>query len=98
MQVNGNEEKTVDIKLENKNNIVKFIYNITGDIELWNEHNPYLCELTCKLQKDNYEIDKKVIEFGMREIRTEGRHIILNVERIFFFEQVNLKIELRYRN
>lgn len=83
IQVSGSEEKLMKVNLHNKNNIIKCIYKINENIELWNEHNPYLYKLTCKLLKGSTIVDKKVMEFGMREISTEGRHILLNGERIF---------------
>lgn len=82
LEVNGFQKDIIKISLGNEKKCIKFKYKMGGDIELWSEFNPYLYELKCKIRNEKI-IEEKVVEFGMREVATDGKHILLNGERIF---------------
>lgn len=83
LEVNRFNNKSVEVVLQNDKNYIKCSYKMDGNIQLWNEFNPYLYTLNCKLRHKDIILDSKDIEFGMREITTQGRNIFVNGERVF---------------
>jgi beta-galactosidase len=51
--------------------------------KLWDCDNPYLHTAELKLLLDGQEIDSASSRFGLREIRTEGKQVILNGKPVF---------------
>ncbi len=54
-----------------------------GEMRLWDEYDPYVytfeARLTCGCASDT-----DVVRCGLRQLRTEGRHVFLNDHRLFF--------------
>lgn len=56
-------------------------YEITVPIQnpvLWNPTNPVLYDGVITLLKDNFQVDRLTFQWGIREIRVEGKRILLN--------------------
>ena len=54
-----------------------------NDAKLWSPESPYLYRIRVQLMSGGKVIDSVVDRFGMRQIRVEGKHILLNGKRIF---------------
>jgi beta-galactosidase len=53
------------------------------DAKLWSPESPYLYRVRVQLLSGAQVVDSVVDRFGMRDIRIEGKHILLNGKRIF---------------
>lgn len=73
-------KKQNNIKLYNSKQADYLRYDIK-DIVWWNEFNPALYTLKVKYICENFE-DEKSVRFGMRTIKTENKHILLNNKQI----------------
>lgn len=74
------ETKSFERVMFNSRQVEYFDYEI-DDIEPWNEFTPKLYTLTATAaSKDNS--DEKSVRFGMRNIKTEGKKILLNGRQI----------------
>jgi hypothetical protein len=61
------------------------VYKMGDSFASWSEFSPRLYELEATFPPDSEEsVASATTVFGMRSIRTEGKHILLNGERIFF--------------
>ena len=69
-----------------KDKRIEFIYEFDKEAPLWDEFDPSLIELNLSLSASsgdlNYTSSKKV-DFGMREFKVVGKHILLNGKRVF---------------
>lgn len=54
------------------------------DIRWWDEFAPNLYQLTVAMEVEGRVTDQKTVPFGMRLIRREGRHFLLNGRQISF--------------
>lgn len=52
------------------------------DIATWDVENPKLYEVETKLMRNCAEIDDLIDRFGFREVKVEGKHILLNNRKI----------------
>lgn len=50
---------------------------------LWDVDNPYLYNVKIELQVDEYISDEKIKRFGMKEIKAQGRDILLNGKPVY---------------
>jgi hypothetical protein len=69
-----------------KDKLVELIYDFNKVAPLWDEFDPALIRLSINLKvpSDGQSFkSSKQVDFGMREIRREGKHILLNGERVF---------------
>lgn len=60
--------------------------------KLWSDLHPYLYTARVKLIREGGELDGTSRRFGLRTIRTEGNHILLNDARIFLRGYVDCSI------
>ncbi len=49
-----------------------------SDVEAWDMEHPRLYEVNAALMQDGKEVDDLIDRFGFREVRTEGKRILLN--------------------
>lgn len=54
-----------------------------ADSEPWEPGNPALYDIECSIEKDGETIDEVRSYFGLREVRIEGKKILLNGKSIF---------------
>ena len=94
-----NTEKSVEFKKQNKefkgiknNEMVEFIYHFNKKAPLWDEFDPALIQLklTLSARVDNEKFNStKLVKFGMREFKREGKHILINGKRVFLRGRVD---------
>jgi len=75
-----------DIAGISREKLVEIIYDFNKAAPLWNEFDPALIRLNLELNArcgDQAYTSSKQVDFGMREIRREGKYIMLNGERLF---------------
>jgi len=69
-----------------KDKLVEFTYDFNKEAPLWDEFDPALIKLSLSLSSsagdENYTSSKQV-DFGMREFKREGKHILLNGDRVY---------------
>lgn len=75
-----------DVELDEQESTMEYTLQLGEDALLWDEFNPVLHQLdiTLKDQSDNEVYDRKSIRFGLRNITTKGRDILLNGKKINF--------------
>lgn len=73
-------EYSVDISAMDTLKLVEFSYLIGDKLQLWDEFNPVLYKLTAMLGsgENSTLTNTKTVEFGMREIKIEGKWIYVN--------------------
>jgi hypothetical protein len=70
--------KSISFSLSESLKIIEVNYQLGENINLWDEFSPSLYKLTvCLKDKNNFE-DCKVIDFGMREFKTQGTEFAIN--------------------
>jgi len=57
-------------------------YPMGRDIQLWDEFSPNMYRISVSISGEAFE-DSRVVDFGMRQISTEGTHFAMNGQRIF---------------
>jgi hypothetical protein len=62
--------------------LIEISYPMGSDIQLWDEFNPALYQLTVTVVSQNQH-DEKIIQFGMREFKANGKRFTLNGHPIF---------------
>ncbi len=73
-----------DLRINPGKNVLTVNYAMGDDFSFWNEFHPEVYGLTAILQgKVPDESDTCRTVFGMREIRTEGKHILVNGLPVF---------------
>lgn len=82
LEVVGMAKTDYNVNVHHTRQIVYLEYDMDKDIKLWDEFNPYLYTLKVCLKHDD-NIDEEIVSFGMREIKADGRHFMLNGKRIF---------------
>ena len=70
---------TKEFSITGKDSVIHFEDKILlgKKVELWNEFNPYIYQITCQLTTDEYQHSKSAT-FGMREVKQGKNHILLN--------------------
>ncbi|WP_167619362.1 discoidin domain-containing protein [Maribellus sediminis] len=63
--------------------IVETEYDLGKDAPLWNEFDPAIFTLKAKLETQN-SIDEQSTTFGIRNIETNGRQMLVNGRKVFF--------------
>ena len=66
--------------------VIEFIYDFNKAAPLWDEFDPALIKLSFNLSarsSDQSYNSSKQVDFGMREIKREGKYILLNGKRVF---------------
>jgi hypothetical protein len=58
-------------------------YPMGTDVQLWDEFNPALYNLTVTLSEGPKVVDKKIILFGMREMKINGTRFVINGRETF---------------
>lgn len=71
------ENYSKKIVVDKGENIVKLNFNFNGKMELWDEFNPHLYEMTISL-KCKAGTDTRKIVTGFREIKAEGQRFAVN--------------------
>lgn len=68
-------------------------YSMGEDVELWDEHHPFLYTLTAKLHTDRLTFpDTATITFGMREVAVKGTQVSINGKAVHFRGNVDCAI------
>ncbi|MFH1718190.1 MAG: discoidin domain-containing protein [Planctomycetota bacterium] len=57
-------------------------YPMGRDVKLWDEFSPNMYRLSVSISGDGFK-DSKAVDFGMRQISTEGTHFTVNGRRTF---------------
>lgn len=69
-----------------KEKLMEFTFMFDKEAPLWDEFDPALIKLNLKLSvvvgNEKYKSSKQ-IDFGMREFKSEGKHIYINGKRVF---------------
>ncbi len=77
-------DKTKAIQLPPDEVVVDLEYGMGDDPLLWDEFEPNLYQLKVQVTPNNNHITAtKQVTFGMREITTKGRHILVNGRQVF---------------
>lgn len=69
-----------DVTLHNGIAETDLILPMGEDMQLWDEFNPTLYELTTEVSSD-YGTERQTRTFGMREFKIEGKHFLINGRR-----------------
>lgn len=77
------EKKIMEIDLKAGENNVNVIVPMDKDVKLWNEFHPEIYTLTAVLNGENSDPDTLTTTFGMREITTTNRQILVNGSPVF---------------
>lgn len=73
-----------NFELKKGENVLTLALEMGDDTKLWNEFHPDLYSLEVSLHDNNSGItDLEVTTFGMREIKTDGKHILINGQPAF---------------
>ncbi|MBS4197750.1 glycoside hydrolase family 2 protein [Lederbergia citri] len=83
---NGNIEATEIVEVPDRveGSVINQSFAVQlEDAKLWSPEYTYLYDVELELKHNNEQYDLKKITFGFREIRTEGKHILLNEKPIF---------------
>jgi beta-galactosidase len=76
-----------------KNDIYDFtVSRCFPDAVLWEPSNPKLYEFIIELYENENEIYKHKVNFGFREIKIEGKHIMLNNKPVHLFSDWGHKV------
>jgi hypothetical protein len=95
VQANLHDSSTIVPALIKQVSTSDSVYQLTIDypmgnrIKTWDEFEPYLYELTVRLEKQNTICDEKKVIFGMREVATKGTRFTINDREIFIRGTVN---------
>lgn len=65
------------VELQSGDTLIRHTFVLNGNIELWDEFNPYLYSITARLTNQN-EVDTRTENFGMRKVEQGKHHIRLN--------------------
>ncbi|QGY44279.1 beta-galactosidase [Maribellus comscasis] len=76
------EKKIFDFGIVPGQNILKMIFDLGEDAQLWDEFHPNVYELTVSL-KNKQLLDKKTVDFGLREFGNNGRRFEINGRPVF---------------
>jgi hypothetical protein len=63
--------------------LLEINYPMGQHIQLWDEFNPALYQLTVRVVPEHGEKDEKMIQFGMREFKADGKRFVLNGHPVF---------------
>lgn len=87
LKADGNtspESQTSKFELSSGENVLNVNYPMGHDVRLWNEFHPNVYQLTAVLSDPTSgENDTCRTTFGMREIKVEGKHILVNGQQTF---------------
>jgi len=76
--------KEIPIEINTGMNNIKAKLNISNPV-LWKPDNPYLYKLQIALIENGKEVEVYSERFGLREIKTQGRDLLLNGKKIRLF-------------
>jgi hypothetical protein len=71
------QTQPVEIEFTAQNDMIEAVYPMGTQVQLWDEFNPALYRLHVSVNGTGYA-DEQSISFGMREIKTQGRTILVN--------------------
>ncbi len=77
------EKQMIDFDLKTGENNVDVFVQMGENIKLWNEFHPEIYTMTVVLNGENIESDTLKTTFGMREITTFNRQILVNSNPVF---------------
>ncbi len=82
---NGGKELVVERKLDITSSLTHVAVDVQlpREAKLWDEFSPVIHTLEAEWLRDGQPLDRTGTSFGIRSIRTEGRHILLNDRRLF---------------
>jgi len=89
VRFNSQKEKISGIGDEK---VIEVIYNFDKKAPLWDEFDPSLIKLNMNLSAsvgDKKYNSSKIINFGMREFKSEGKYIFINGKRVFLRGRVD---------
>lgn len=78
---NFNLSKEVPVSGKDSSFTFENVIELGKNIKLWDEFNPNLYHITCKLLTNNDKItyqNEKSVDFGMREVKQGKNHVLLN--------------------
>ncbi|MVT08972.1 exo-beta-1,4-galactosidase [Chitinophaga tropicalis] len=73
----------IPFSLQQDTTTVEISYPMGKDIQLWDEFNPALYNLTVTLIRDNGEQQSKQVQFGMRDFKADGTRFTVNGRPVF---------------
>lgn len=76
------KEHSMELKVLPGENIFPIDYSLGQDALLWDEFNPNVYELVVQLTGENVN-HEKVVDFGLREFKTEGTRFSINGRPVF---------------
>lgn len=74
--------QTENVKLNEGLNELEFTYAMGDDVALWDEFNPNMYQLILDLES-KAGVDTKIVDFGMREFKADGKHFAINGRPVF---------------
>ncbi len=77
------EKQILDFDLKTGENKVDVLMPMGENVKYWSEFHPELYEMTVVLTGENVEADTLTTTFGMREITTANRQILVNGNPVF---------------
>ena len=77
------EKQILDFDLKTGENNVDVLMPMGENVKYWSEFHPELYEMTVVLTGENVEADTLTTTFGMREITTANRQILVNGNPVF---------------
>jgi len=78
--------QSVDIKANEKENVIGFTYAPGDDVPLWDEFQPAMLRLSLKLEVTaggETLSDERYVNFGMRDFKREGNRLTVNGRPVF---------------
>ncbi|MBN2279625.1 MAG: beta-galactosidase [Candidatus Marinimicrobia bacterium] len=77
------DDKRITMTIDKGENIIQQKLFLGDSVEFWSEFNPKLYQLFATLNTDK-GLSKQQVDFGMRELGTEGTQITVNGQKSFF--------------
>ncbi len=76
------KEHSMELKVLPGENVFPIDYSLGQDALLWDEFNPNVYELAVQINSENVN-HEKVVDFGLREFKTEGTRFSINGRPVF---------------
>ncbi len=83
---NGHSHETQEIEKEvtipSGESVVEIVLPMGSEVQLWDEFSPVLYDLSATVTSEEFE-HQKTVRFGMREIKTDGKQLLVNGRPVF---------------
>jgi hypothetical protein len=76
------QKNTIELTIQPGENSVPIDYSLGQEALLWDEFNPNVYELAVQVTGENIN-HEKVVDFGLREFKTEGTRFTINSRPVF---------------